>query len=268
MIFAQLSDPHVAASKTEFHDLYGTQQMLEKALQVATDFTSTPELIFITGDLVNSGSDAEYAILKNILKDIEIPVYLGIGNHDCRSSFQKAFSHLDYIPQNGFVQYAVEHKGLRFLMLDTNIPNKPQGELCADRLKWLDDRLSEKPDMPTVVFMHHPPFITGIKAMDDMGFLHSGEFAALIEKYSHIVRISCGHLHRSIQSTVGGVSTTVCPSTSHSVMLHLEADSQLATTNEPAEIQFHKWSSTGELVTHSYGTSPHKIMWKLKGKRY
>ena len=36
----------------------------------------------------------------------------------------------------------------------------------APRLGWLKARLDEQPDRPTFIFMHHPPFPTGLQHMD------------------------------------------------------------------------------------------------------
>jgi len=50
--------------------------------------------------------------------------------------------------------------------LDTLVPGQGGGRLGPARLAWLDARLAEAPARPTLVFMHHPPFKTGIERMD------------------------------------------------------------------------------------------------------
>jgi Icc protein len=41
-----------------------------------------------------------------------------------------------------------------------------QGLMCQARLDWLEHQLLAQPDEPTLLFMHHPPFETGIEHMD------------------------------------------------------------------------------------------------------
>lgn len=262
MIIAQLSDPHIALENTEFHDLYHTIGKLKLAVDTACNFLPKPDAIVITGDLVNCGGADEYTVLRNILQTTDIPVYLGIGNHDCRETFRNSFSDQDYVLDEGFIQYTWKMAGHQMIMLDTNIPGEPHGILCSERLAWLDKTLCEEPDTPTVIFMHHPPFKTGIKAMDDMGLKDAAAFGDILQKHNQISRIFCGHLHRSILSDFRGVQTQVCPSTTHKVLLHLEESNRLATTNEPSEILLHIIDGTESIVTHSCFTAPADILWE------
>jgi len=263
MIIAQLSDPHVAVAGTHFHDLYHTIDKLKAAIERVNTLSPRPDFVVMTGDLVNSGSLEEYAVFRDIMDNLDIPVFLGIGNHDNRDNFRQAFADTDYLPADGFIQYVWKKDNLRLLMLDTHVPGHHHGILCEDRLKWLDETLAQDPDIPTVIFMHHPPFITGIKAMDDMGLKDADAFGKIIEKHSQIIHLFCGHLHRSITSEFYGTPAQICPSTSHKVVLHLEKDSYLATVDEPAEILLHIWLNETDLVSHNCFTGKYHQLWKL-----
>ncbi len=267
MIIAQLSDPHISQPDTEFEALYKTADKLNSAINTINRLKYKPTAVVISGDLINCGQKEEYEQLKPLLSALDMPCYLGIGNHDCRETFRECFSHFDYVPKAGFIQYAIDQNDLRMVMLDTNIPGKPQGLLCTDRLDWLDQTLSEKPETPTILFMHHPPFMTGITAMDQMGLLEAENFGKVVQKHDQVIRIFCGHLHRSIQSDFLGKIAQVCPSTSHRVMLALEGDETLATTSEPPELLLHVWEKN-KLVTHSAATQDFKILWELEGDLY
>lgn len=265
MIIAQLSDPHIAELDDKFQELYDTAGKLALSIEKLNSLRPRPVCAVMSGDLVNSGLSSEYKVFKDIIAKSEVPLYLGIGNHDHREVFLEEFKDQDYLPKEGFVQYAVDLGGVRLIMLDTYIPKSPNGTLCEERLKWLDDTLSEDTTTPALIFMHHPPFKTGIEAMDIMGLKTPEPFEKIVEKHDHIVQIFCGHLHRNISSQFGGKITTVCPSTSHKVLLHLEEDTRLATTNEPSEIQLHLWDGKGRITTHSAFTAPFDILWELEG---
>ena len=75
-------------------------------------------------------------------------------------------------------------------------PARVGGELCADRLSWLDATLAAAPDVPTLILMHHPPFLTGIAHMDRIGLTGRDEFAAIAARHPQIQAILCGHVHR------------------------------------------------------------------------
>ncbi|MCG8493299.1 MAG: phosphodiesterase [Sneathiellales bacterium] len=262
MILLQISDLHIATPDTEFEQGYQTAEKLKVAVEAIKRFAPEPVAIFATGDLVNSGQMEEYKILKNLLEDLPCPCYLGVGNHDNRETLIECFKDTDYLPKEGFIQYAVEFDGLRGLMLDTNIPKEPGGILCDARLEWLDKMLTDKPDIPTILFMHHPPFETGMGMMDSMGLKDKHKFEKIVRKHDQIIRLCCGHLHRPITGTFGGKTAQVCPSTSHRVLLCLQEKHRLGTTAEPPEIMVHRWVNN-KLVTHSIFTEDYPILWEL-----
>ncbi len=264
MIFAQLSDPHVTVRQSEFHDLYLTIDKLQRAIDRINNMNPQPKFAVLTGDLVNAGGADEYDALKAVLSTLKMPVYLGIGNHDCRETFREKFTDHSYIPREGHIQYCWEDDGLRHIMLDTNVHKEAWGELCDTRLKWLDDTLSEKPDMPTIIFMHHPPFLTGIKPMDEMGLKDADKFGDVVARHKQIMRIFCGHIHRNISSNFYGVQTEICASTSHKVMLNLTGDNKLATVDEPADILLHMWGEDHQLVSHVCFTEEPKTLWEME----
>ncbi len=140
---------------------------------------------------------------------------------------------------------------LRLIGLDTNIPGAPGGKLCGERLAWLDARLAEAPERPTVVFMHHPPFRTGIHAADEMGLEGSDELAAVIGRHPQVERVLCGHLHRTILKRFSGTVASTCPSTMHQVALDLTTPGRLTLVPEPSACQLHLWSEGGGLVSHT-----------------
>ena len=93
--------------------------------------------------------------------------------------------------------------------------------LCAERLAWLEDVLTSGRERPTVVFMHHPPFRTGIDHMDVIGLAAGDAFGAIIERHPQVERVLCGHLHRAIQVRWRGTLAATAPSTAHQVALDL-----------------------------------------------
>ena len=67
------------------------------------------------------------------------------GNHDDRGHLRDAFGTQGAKSMAGFVQYVVDEWPVRLIALDTNIPGHHAGALCAERLRWLEERLSRGP---------------------------------------------------------------------------------------------------------------------------
>ncbi len=181
-----------------------------------------------------------------------MPLYLLPGNHDERGALRDAFPDHAYLGQmDEFIQYAVDAGPLRLIALDTVIPGKGGGELCATRLAWLEARLAEAPGRPTLILMHHPPFATGIGHMDRIGFADPRPLEAIVRRHPAIERILCGHLHRPIQTRFGGTLASTCPSPAHQVVLDLAPDAASQFALEPPGYQLHLWREGAGLVSHT-----------------
>ena len=249
MLLAHISDLHVMVEGELAYGVVDTEPMVERA--IAHLKTLSPDVVVISGDLVHNVQIGEYKRLQTMLSVLKMPVFLMPGNHDSRELIRQVFKTHDYLPKQGFLQYTVENYPVRLIMLDTNVPGEGSGELDEARLQWLDQQLAAQPTRPTLLFMHHPPFSTGIKMMDGFGLTGKEQLADVVKKYDCIERIGCGHIHRPIQKRWAGTLAYTVPSPVHQVSLELRSDSDYATfTMEPPAYQLHLWKQTEGLVSH------------------
>ena len=251
MILAQITDTHIKVPGKRAYGRVDTADFLAKAVAHLNALDPAPDAVAMTGDLVDFGTAEEYAHLAALIAPIRAPVYLLPGNHDARRQLRAAFPRHAHLGCEGFIQYAVEDWPLRLVALDTLVPGEGRGELCAQRLAWLDRTLAAAPQRPTVIMMHHPPFVTGIAGMDRQGLSGRAGFADVIARHRQVERVICGHLHRSIQCRVGGTLASTCPSPAHQVALELKPDGPLGFIMEPPGYQLHLWMPAEGLVTHT-----------------
>ena len=137
--------------------------------------------------------------------------------------------------------------------IDTVISGDPGGGLNPGRLSWLDAVFFRKPAAPTAIFMHHPPFASGIGHMDKEVFAGREEHAAIIAKHPQVERIMCGHIHRTITRRFAGTTATVCPGIGMQLVLDLREQSPSAFILEPPALMLHLFTELwGEkiLLTH------------------
>jgi Icc protein len=252
MLIGQISDTHISTAGSRNDRFFHTAELLARAVAHLNGLETRPDLVVITGDLVEHGQVEEYERLRKILGPLAMPTFLIPGNHDDRGNLRKVFAHHAYLFSDGrFVQYAVEDWPVRLLALDTLVPGQSGGRLCGQRLAWLEARLAEAPRRPTVVIMHHPPFVTGIAAMDDMGLDGTEAMADVIQRHPQVERVLCGHLHRTIVRRFGGTVACTCPSTGHQIALDLPPAQGLAAVMEPPACMLHLWlGDAGGLVSH------------------
>ena len=251
MLFCQITDTHLKAERKPAYGVVDTASMLERCVDSVMKLKQRPDVVLLTGDLVDCGHDDEYVLLANLLKPLTMPMYLIPGNHDEREALRRAFPEHTYLRQCAqFIQYAIDDYPVRVVALDTLIPGQGGGRLCEERLNWLDNTLIEKPDSPTLLVMHHPPFRTGFGHMDRLGLEGADALEAVISRHSQVERLACGHLHRSIQARFGGSIASTCPSPAHQIDLDLSVDGPDNFVLEPPGYQLHLWDGQ-RLVTHT-----------------
>jgi len=258
VLLAQISDLHITHPGARVCGKSDTATFLARCVARLTAFAPRIAAVLVTGDLVESGDDAEYAHLRELLAPLALPVYVMLGNHDDRAAFRRAFHDRPYVPRDGFVQFAFDLGALRVIALDTNDDGKPGGRLCAERRAWLAAQLAGARDRPVLLAMHHPPFATGIGFMDDCALAadDAAALAELVRAHGRVERIVCGHLHRPIVVRFAGTVAMTAPSCAHQVALALEPGARAAFTFEPPAFLLHTCSPDADLVTHQVAIEP------------
>ena len=206
MIIAQISDLHLGfAGRGE---VCKNAQRLTSVVKTLNNLQRQPDLVLATGDLVEHGKIWAYKDLKQALRQIKSPVYMAFGNHDRREPFAKVFPQIPY--EGGFLQYTIEDYPVRILVLDTLDEERHGGSFCTARAKWLESKLAEQPERPTILALHHPPIKTGIgwlTADPKSGWVK--RLRGVVEKHKNIKHIMAGHIHRSIFKTFAGTTISV-----------------------------------------------------------
>ncbi len=253
MIVAQITDLHIRPPGKIAYGRVDTNTMLRAAVAALEGLSRKPDLVIATGDLTDCGLAEEYEVLRDLLAPLSMPVYLVPGNHDRRAEMYVEFAADGYLNNNdGFLHYTAEDRPLRLIGLDTVVPGHGHGEMCAARLAWLADRLAEAPQTPTLIFMHHPPFRTGLVDMDNINCRNGDAMASLVAKYPNVERVVCGHHHRPITTRWAGTIGSVAPSTAHQVTLDLAEQGDPASFSmEPPGFHLHLWTPEAGLVTHT-----------------
>ena len=251
MLLAHISDLHVMPKGELAYGRVDTETMLREAIAHLNRLDPQPDVVLITGDLADKGQRTAYAHLREILADLRAPFYVIPGNHDKIAEFRLAFADQPYLPTTGeFINYTVETLPLRLVAVDSVVPGRTRGAICDERLAWLDRVLSERPDAPTLVMLHHAPWMTGLHHVDEVGMDRGDELERVIARHPQVERVLCGHVHRSTQVRFGGTILSACPSTAHQAALDLRPNGVDSFTLEPPGFQLHRWTGR-HLFTHT-----------------
>lgn len=240
MLVAQLTDTHVVADPS-LHELYiDNNDRLRAAVASLNGEDPRPDLVLLTGDLTNTGTEDEFDILADMIGALEIPVLAVPGNHDTRTGIRRLFPDLAWADADHAsctVDLEVGDDSMRFIGLDSTLPGLPGAEFDAERERWLIDAIDGAPGRAALA-LHHPPFATGIEWMDNSGFIGLDRLEAVLLEHP-VERILSGHMHRTITATVAGIPAITCPSTIHHVDLDLRPDAPVSLIIDPPAYALH-----------------------------
>jgi 3',5'-cyclic AMP phosphodiesterase CpdA len=170
------------------------------------------------------------------------------GNHDDRRALHRYFGTPGGSGEP--VLYSVDLGSLRLVVLDATIPGEDAGALGPEQLEWLDAELTAAPEALTLIAMHHPPFVTGMRPLDELG-LPAADRRALgevIGKHRQVRRIVAGHFHRAMTGDLAGRPVMTVPSTYVQFQLNFAAQ-EIEFAEAPAAFAVHAVVD-GELISH------------------
>lgn len=248
MLIAHLSDLHMRPAGELYQDLVDSNAMAEAAVRHLNALDPAPDLVIVTGDIVDHGTPDEYDHARTVLAAIRQPVLMLPGNHDEREAFRGALPHPRHLSATGPLHVAVGDMGpLRIVGFDVTVPGEHPGE---DACAWLAATLAQEPERPTLVLTHQPPLESGIACIDAYNCRGGARLAAVLSAHPQVERLLCGHVHRFMLTRFAGTILVTAPSTTTAIALRLAPDADPASFVEPPGFLLHPWREGAGLVTH------------------
>lgn len=234
-----ISDVHATESGLLYNAVDGLER-LRAVGEYVRRAQITPEVVLVTGDLIQRGNAGAYGAVQDAIDALEqsvaAPVLTVIGNHDEPDAAAALRGH-----ENGHYR-AVIIDGLRVILLDSS-----SGELGAEQRRWLTDQLAEPHRDGTIFALHHPPLGSPLPTLAKAGLRDAEAFLDIVEG-TDVRSILAGHFHHPLAAHLRGIPVSVGPSLAyHQVMdadperisghdqamfsiVHLHADAVTATS--------------------------------------
>ncbi len=253
-LLAQITDLHLRPPGVLTQRFIDTFPYAERAVRALMTRHPDIDAVLVTGDIADQGEPDAYDRAAALLALFSVPVLVVPGNHDLKAPLREALVSLPGVahpPIPSRVAHAHRLGEITLVCLDTSIdslnPSEFYGSLGAPQLAWIDETLAGAG--PTVIAMHHPPFETGIAQMDKIGLTDAPAFAEIVRRHGNVMRIVCGHVHRTVVASFAGTTAMVIPGTAHQVSMALNDRAEFGATLEPPAYALHRVSADG-VVSH------------------
>lgn len=242
MLIAQISDTHVEAPGKLAHGAYDSHALFVAALEKLRTIQPKPDFLLHTGDATHHGDTAIHNDFRARMEATGIPYAVIPGNHDENEILRATFADKPWMPREGFLHFVIDLAPVRLICLDTTIPGKVEGTLCAARMAWLEAQLAEALSAPTIIAMHHPSFRIGRASSDARPFGHAKEFAELVGRYPNVAIVTAGHVHCTLQARIGQAVALAVPSTAYQFAMDRRPAAPLGVIDEPPGFYLHEWT--------------------------
>lgn len=206
--FAIVSDTHVTAGDSTANAHFAS-------LLADIQTRSNQQGLFIVGDVVDHGNEAEWLRFNELLSEYGLSVgdgnvHLAVGNHDLYNGtthnagdYQTQIDLFKTYANTDSVYYSREIAGYTFVFLGNEVAHDVDATLSETQLKWLDETLAATdPDRPVFVLLHQSIIRTVAGSLDWQnwdGVTNYREVTEVLSRYKQVVLFN-GHSHWAMES--------------------------------------------------------------------
>lgn len=240
-LLVQITDTHIVERGTLLYGQADTALHLAETVSAINSMRPRPDLVLITGDLVEHPGPVTYSHFRDLIAPLQMPVYLMPGNHDSPAAMCKYFCDTQMFPVEApHYQYTIEGPDFRTLMLNSHFDDSELPFFGPRRLAWAENALAES-DQPTLVAIHHPPMKTGIGFIDMVGEEWYQGLGEVIKRNPQVLKVICGHGHVDLHGRLGQVPVQMVGSIAHQLIAGRVIDVAPSFDNTPAPPMLHHW---------------------------
>lgn len=204
----QLSDIHLFADKSR--ELLGvkTEESFQAVIDLLHEREKDIDLILLSGDLTQDGSEEAYLRIVHALKSFKIPIYCVPGNHDN----PQVMSHI-YPCETISGHKHIILKNWHLILLNSQKPSAVEGQLDQSQLDYLQYCLQTYPEHSAVIAFHHQPMPVGCAWLDKLGVGNPDKFWQVVSFFPKVKAVLFGHIHQDFHEVKNGIQCYSAPST-------------------------------------------------------
>jgi len=205
--FVQITDTHLI--EAEDGQLIGleTTDSLECVLNSVKADTGPFDFFVVSGDLSQDGSLTSYQRLHQALAPFDVPSFWFAGNHDNMSNMRIASEGTEHLNN------VIRTKHWQLVLLNSQVEGCVFGNLADDQFELLETALNQRPDLHTLISLHHHPIPMESGWMDEIGVKNGERLMTIAKKHDNVKCILWGHVHQESDRMVDGIRMLSTPST-------------------------------------------------------
>ena len=210
--FVQVTDTHVSKA-SEY-----SQEVLKAAVE---DINSQENISFVvfTGDNIDSSKTENLDVFMKIVKKLNVPYYIVVGNHDVFKSnglskkrYYEVIKAHNWFYHPAKPNFVFKRGEFVFIALDgakETIPGT-NGYYRESTLKWFDNQLTKYANKKVVVFQHFP--ILPPTEEKSHQVYRAEDYVAILKKHDNVIAIVSGHYHLNKEKMDNGIYHISSPS--------------------------------------------------------
>jgi Icc protein len=188
----QISDCHLGEYPGEQLLGMDADQSLNDVLVLIAAEQPQLDLLIVSGDLANHGSELAYQRLQHYLqRPLPVhaaPIFYLPGNHDDLNLLRDSLSVGEFPSRTTLGDWQI-------IGLNSAVPKQVGGALDDEQLQALEKLLVAHTE-PTLLVLHHPPLLINCAWLDPQRVNNGDALLALVSAYPQVKAVLCGHVHQ------------------------------------------------------------------------
>ena len=198
----QLSDCHLSADPAAEYRGQNADATLQSLLPACR--LLGPDAVVLSGDVAEDGAMDAYRRAAAMIDGLAPSTAWIPGNHDDPAVLAEVFGAAGFSAGP-----LLDWGGWQIVLLDSTVPDRPEGQLDDARLAPLQ---ALRPERPALVFVHHQPLPVGSPWIDKYPLIEPERLWQRLDP--QIVRIvAFGHVHQAFSGMKDGIACLSAPST-------------------------------------------------------
>lgn len=203
----QITDTHLFGPEDGRLLGMNTLHSMHSVLDIVHRERAHIDSIMVTGDLSQDGSVHSYQHLHQATTRFNCPVFWLEGNHDTPHSMHQVAAGTEHL------QRVIRTPHWQLILLNSQVEGAVFGQLANEQLQLLQDTLQQRPDLYTLVSLHHHPLPMGSHWLDNIGVRNSAALINILRRYHNVRCVLWGHVHQASDRIIDGVRYLSSPST-------------------------------------------------------